>query len=164
MALKRVSPGLSNNTLTTGKQILYSDIDLSFTAKPGSEGIDGIFRGDIYKKVDTAAVLQAVENILLTNTGEKPFEPSFGANLRQLLFENTNAYSEQFITSLIKESIGRWEPRAKVISVKYYAGGGIISSGISDFRDYVNNKVRIDVELLIDNEGRVATVNMNRLR
>lgn len=164
MALKRVSPGLSNKTLTTGKQILYSDIDLSFTAKPGSEGTDGVYRGDIYKKVDVNAVLQSVENILLTNTGEKPFEPTFGANLRQLLFENTNAYSEGFISSLIRESIGRWEPRAKVMSVKYYAGNQMITSGISDFRDYINNKIRIDVELLIDNEGRVATVNMNRLR
>jgi phage baseplate assembly protein W len=164
MALKRVTPGLKTKTLTTGKQRLYSDLDLSFAAKPGSEDADGVFKGDVYKKGDVAAVIQSVQNILLTNTGEKPFEPTFGANLRQLLFDQTSAYSELFISDIIKLSLLKWEPRARVVSVKYYAGNDLLKSGISDFRSHVNNTVRIDVELLINNEGRVATVNMNRLR
>lgn len=165
MALKRVAPGISRPTLTTGKTDFYSDIDLSFTAKPGSPDSDGVFKGDIYKKKDVAAVIQSVENILLTNTLEKPFEPSFGGNLRQLLFDLNTAYSEKLISKLIEDSIRRWEPRvAEVLSIKYYSGNDLIAQGIKDFRDYVMNNVRIDIELLIDNEGRVATVNMNRLR
>lgn len=164
MALKKVSPGLSKNTSVTGKQIFYSDLDLSFSAKPGTPNESGVYRGDVYKKIDTQAVVQAVENILLTNTGEKPFLPSFGANLRQMLFDLSNSYSEQFVTEIIKSAIKRWEPRAFVLDVKYYAGEELISAGIADFRKYVNNNISIRVEMLIDNEGTVANVNMNRLR
>lgn len=164
MPLQRVTPGLSNNTLVTSKTVPFSDIDLSFTARPGSLDSDGVFRGDIYKKEDTSAVLQAVENILLTNTLEKPFEPSFGANLRSLLFENTNTLSENFISTLIKNSLERWEPRAKVTKIKYYGGEGLIDSGVENIRSYVTNNIRIDIELLINNIGFVTTVNMNRFR
>ena len=164
MPLQRVTPGLTSNTLVTSKTIPFSDVDLSFSAKPGSKGSDGVFRGDIYKKQDVAAVLQAVENILLTSTLEKPFEPSFGANIRSLLFENTNALSENFISTLITTSLQRWEPRAKVEEIRYYGGNDLISSGVEDLRSYITNEIRIEVELIVNNVGIVTTVNMNRFR
>ena len=164
MALTRTSPGLKTNTLTTGKQDFYSDIDLTFTAKPGSPDADGNFTGDIYKKKDTAAVLQSIQNILLTNTQEKPFEPTFGANLQSMLFDNTVAFSSSFIKGQIQNAINRWEPRAEVKQIKFYIGQELISEGIVDFRQYVSNEVRVHIDVLIDNEGFVATVNMSRLR
>jgi phage baseplate assembly protein W len=164
MALKRTSPGLRKNTLATGKTNFYSDIDLTFTAKPGSVDENGVRTGDIYKKGDTAAVLQAVENILLTNTQEKPFEPSFGGNLRQMLFNPSSAMSASFVSGRIMNAIERWEPRCEVKDVKFFVGSQILDQGLEDFRAYVNNEVRIQIELLIDNEGFITTVNMSRLR
>lgn len=164
MPLQRQSPGLSKNTLVTSKTVPFKDIDLSFAAKPGSRGSDGVLRGDVYKKEDVDAVLQSVQNILLTNTLEKPFEPSFGANLRQLMFENTNALSENFITGIIKTSIERWEPRAKLVGVKYYAGNSLIRPQVEDLRSFVMNEVSIEIELIVNNTGIVTTVNMNRFR
>lgn len=87
MALKRVTPGLTDTTLVTGKKIRNSDIDLTFNTKAGALNEEGVMQGDIYKKHDAAAVIQAVENILLTNHFEKPFNPFFGGNLRAMLFE-----------------------------------------------------------------------------
>ena len=44
----------------------YSDIDLSFNKKKN---------GDIFKKTESAAVKQAVKNLILTSPGDKPFNP-----------------------------------------------------------------------------------------
>ena len=165
MALKRVSPGLKDKTLTTGKKKLYSDVDLTFARKPGTL-VDGVYVGDIYKKIDTAAVVQSVENILLTNYYEKPFEPFYGANIRAMLFETIESYSDQLVTRMITEAIDRWEPRATVIDVEYYAGDELIPKGVIALREYAKNSIYIKVEFKIENieESFIASVNMNRLR
>ena len=54
---------LSTKSITTTRQLTFTDIDLTFTAKPS---------GEIYKKTDAAAVKQAIKNLLLTNKMEKP--------------------------------------------------------------------------------------------
>ena len=58
---------------------LYTDFDFNFIANPNN--------GDVSKKVDTEAVKQSVRNLILTNRGERPFQPFLGSNVRGLLFE-----------------------------------------------------------------------------
>jgi len=164
MALQRVTPGLSKGTKVTAKKKFYSDIDLSFTPKVGSPDTEGNFSGDIYKKLDYRAVQQSVENLLLTNTLEKPFEPSFGANLREMLFEHSAEYSVSYLKDRIETSVKRWEPRAVITDVKFYSGEELISAGIANIGSYVNNNVRIVVEFEINNKGFKTSVNMNRFR
>ena len=94
-------------TLVTARNRLYKDIDLSFEAKPS---------GDVYKKVDAAAVKQAVKNLLLTNHGEKPFEPFYGANLQGLLFDLTDDETSVDIDIAIRQAIAKYEPRARVLT------------------------------------------------
>jgi len=69
---------LGSSSIIGSRTKVYKDIDLTFAAKPS---------GEIFKKTDAAAVKQAVKNLMLTNHFEKPFQPTFGANLRDLLFE-----------------------------------------------------------------------------
>jgi len=99
---------LNSRSLITTRNKLFSDIDLTFSKRPS---------GDIFKKVDAAAVKQAVKNLLLTNAFEKPFQPTFGGNLNALLFELVDDESSHEIENVIVETITRFEPRAKVISV-----------------------------------------------
>lgn len=164
MALQRVTPGLSKGTKVTTKKKLYSDIDLSFTPKSGSPDAEGNYSGDIYKKLDYRAVQQAVENLLLTNTQEKPFQPSFGANLREMMFEPSAEYSISFLTDRIVTSLERWEPRASVTSVEFYSGDELLSAGIANIGSYVSNTVHIVVEFEINNKGFKTSINMNRFR
>jgi len=98
---------LNSATLVTSRRVDYKDIDLTFTAKPS---------GEIYKKVDAAAVKQAVKNLLLTSPGEKPFNPQFGGGLNRLLFELLDDDAEDEIDDLIRISISNFEPRALVVS------------------------------------------------
>jgi len=99
---------LNSRSLITPRNKLFSDIDLTFSKRPS---------GDIFKKIDAAAVKQAVKNLLLTNAFEKPFQPTFGGNLNALLFELVDDESSHEIENVIVETITRFEPRAKVISV-----------------------------------------------
>lgn len=173
MALKRVTPGLKDNTLVTGKQIEFKDVDLTFTAKTGSptsysSGVGQDLKGDVFKKTDAAAVIQSVQNILLTNKLEKPFNPQYGANLRSLLFENVENYSEGIMTELIENALARDEPRVTVTNVKFFDGDTAVESGAASIfsANSLRNAVSIIVEFTIENEeGEFsARVNMNRLR
>lgn len=181
MALKRVTPGLKDKTLATSRVRRNKDIDLRFQPKPGTVQdpvyrwdprsqrmvlIEGQMVGDIYKKEDAAAVIQSVENILLTNYMEKPYDPYFGANIRAMLFETVENYTEDLVRTQIIRAVERHEPRAKVTNVEFWDSSQKIPQGMTILREQIHNTVVIKVEFNIDNyqESFVAKVNMNRLR
>ena len=167
MALKRTTPNLDNSkTLVTGKDKDYVDLDLAFMPKPGSL-VDGVRKGDVYKKKDAAAVTQSIQNILLTNYYEKPFDMLYGGNLRSMLFSTKENYSEQFIRDRIFNVLRRNEPRATVVNVLFYDDDFIqIARGAGDMGRFIRNSVSITVEYRLETDGEllVAKVNMNRLR
>ena len=92
---------------TKGKKArIFKDFDMSF-------GINA-FSGDINKKLDVNAVKQSIKNLLLTQTGEKPFHPEIGSPLYGLLFENMRPGMETIISSRIEDVIGAFEPRCRL--------------------------------------------------
>ena len=76
--LSQEDGGLNTNNKLVSRSRGFSDLDLLFANKPN---------GEIYKKIDAAAVKQSVKNLVLTNYYEKPFQPYFGTNIRDMLFE-----------------------------------------------------------------------------
>jgi len=110
MAIKAFSieDGNLSASIVTTRSKKYTDIDLTFTAKPS---------GDVYKKFDAAAVKQSVKNLLLTSRYEKPFQPNFGANLNSALFALDTDYDPDFIQDLIADAIAKYEPRARVLEI-----------------------------------------------
>ena len=103
-----------SKSLISSRGTDYKDIDLAFAAKPA---------GDVFKKTDAAAVKQAVKNLLLTNRGEKPFQPDFGADLNEVLFNLDTEFDPDFVQDLIAEAIKNFEPRALVLSVSVSTDG-----------------------------------------
>lgn len=100
---------LNSVAITTARTKSYSDIDLTFTAKPS---------GDVYKKTDAGAVKQAVKNLLLTSHYEKPFMPFYGGNLNSLLFElASDPVVQADLKDNLMEQIELYEPRARVTNV-----------------------------------------------
>ena len=174
MALKRVTPGLTDTTLVTKINRNYRDVDLAFASKPGTTFDDGITRGDIYKKVDVRSVEQSMKNILLTNWYEKPFQPFYGANLRQLLFELDTMVSEPEVNDLVRSAIERWEPRVEVQDIEIVDPGTseVVPKGINNIfyysasNDNKNHALMITVYARILNTGQEisTSVNMNRIR
>lgn len=87
----------------------YKDLDLNFNIHP--------IKKDLVKSIGERAVINSIKNLVSTNHYEKPFNPSFGSNLRRLLFENIDKFTASLIEREITEVIQNFEPRARVRSV-----------------------------------------------
>lgn len=135
---------LSTRPIITSRNKQYTDIDLTFEAKT---------TGDVYKKTDAAAVKQAIKNLLLTNYGEKPFDPYYGGDLNRFLFQLDSEFDEIEIQDRVANAIVMYEPRALLREVK--------ATIRSD-----NNSVDVMVRFQVVNtlEEVVLTVSLTRLR
>jgi phage baseplate assembly protein W len=135
---------LSVSTLIGTRTRLYKDIDLTFANKTS---------GEIFKKESAAAVKQAVKNLMLTNYFEKPFQPLFGANLRELLFDLADDDAEEDVEERIINAISVFEPRAQALNVT--------ATATPD-----RNSIRVTVEFRVINTQETVTVTtvLARLR
>ena len=108
-ALSIEDGNLSSQPLITTRDQKYSDIDLTFAMRPD---------GDVFRKLDAAAVKQAIKNLLLTGVNEKPFVQGFGGGLGNILFELVDEDSESEIEVIIQSAIDLYEPRAVLEDLK----------------------------------------------
>ena len=92
---------------------LYKDIDMKFTKNFISK--------DIGKKYDAHAVRQAMKNIIYTNLNERPFDPAWGSQIRQLMFEPIDDTTGNALEKLVKQAIVNHEPRVNVDRVHVIA-------------------------------------------
>ena len=84
----------------------YSDIDVNLAKNS--------FSGDISVKKDLHAIRQSIQNILLTRVGEKPFDPTFGSEIDNFLFEQENSFLTTITLKNRMESlINKLDPRVK---------------------------------------------------
>jgi len=124
----------------------YTDLDFAFRANP--------ITGDIALKREVQAVKQSVLNILLTNRGERPFDPEFGSDIRKQLFENFDPITEQLLSDQIRSALRNYEPRVRVLNVNV--------NGRPD-----NNALNVSVEVEIQSPERTVTsvdFSVERLR
>ena len=135
---------LNQASIIVSRNKLYRDIDLSFTVRPS---------GEIYKKIDAAAVKQAIKNLLLTNHFEKPFLPLYGGNLRDLLFELATSSISEEITSNITRAIESYEPRAKIVDIR-----------VDNRADYNSIGVTVEFRIVNTEETVIFTTTLVRLR
>ena len=88
----------------------FSDIDLNFVPHPVS--------GDVVALKDSDAVKRSVRNILLTGEYERPFNPEFGGNLKQLLFEPSTPVTAVTIRTYIQDALRIYEPRVTIVDLQ----------------------------------------------
>ena len=72
---------------------------------------------DILSLKNEAAIKESVNNIVLYNFYEKPFDPFFGGNIIGLLFENSTPTMVLEVKNRIEQSIEIHEPRVTAVSV-----------------------------------------------
>lgn len=125
--------GNLNSSIRVVKKRDYSDLDLSFSARTVTDG-------DVYRKVDAAAVKQSIKTLLLTNRFEKPYRPDFGANLSGLLFSLADGETGPEITDRIRTTIDEYEPRAEILSIE-----------VSSTPDYNVVYVRVEFRVISTN-------------
>ena len=115
MAQRRI---LSTEDLgSTGRISTFTDIDLTLARKE---------TGDVFKKFGVNAIRQSIRTILLSNHGDKPFNPTFGANIRGLLFELFDEDDDDAISNIrtdIRNAIALYEPRVRVNEIMVRRAG-----------------------------------------
>lgn len=72
---------------------------------------------DIEESRDVAAIKNSINNIFNTTPGEKLLNPAFGSNLERYLFEPITRDTAESIGDSIKYSIGKFEPRVKIVKI-----------------------------------------------
>ena len=96
MPLERVSRG-------------FKDISMSFQANPLSN--------DLIALKNENAIARSVRNIIFTAPGEKMFNPDFGTNITDSLFELLDEISGTVIKDRITYSLETYEQRISLIDV-----------------------------------------------
>ena len=139
-----IEDGNLETSIIVSRTKKFSDIDISFTAKPN---------GEIYKKLDAAAVKQSVKNIVLTNYYEKPFQPYFGGNVSAMLFEMADGTTTSSLQESIKNAIESYEPRALIREIN-----------VVPQPDYNSINVTIVFQVVNSREQVTLSTTLSRLR
>ncbi len=135
---------LNTASLVVSRTRVYKDIDLSFTKNPS---------GDIFKKIDAAAVKQSVKNLLLTGTTEKPFSPFYGGDLNSFLFNLDLEFDLDLLEDKIITTVDKYEPRAKVVNVDIKVQG-----------EYHSVSATVTFRILHTDEVGTIELDLTRLR
>lgn len=105
MAIRRPDRYTVNSKL----QIKFADFIGNMEVNPDT--------GDLYRNINDFAIKESLKNLILTDQGERPFQPSLGSNIRQMLFNNIDAPMALMMKKTIEETIQNHEPRVVVRDV-----------------------------------------------
>ena len=84
----------------------FKDLSITFKKHPVTN--------DLVQVKDKAAIVQAMTSLILTNKGERLFQPEIGCDVSGMLFEPLDFGTAGLIKSSIKETLDRFEQRISV--------------------------------------------------
>jgi phage baseplate assembly protein W len=131
--------------------VLYRDLDISF--EPNSSG-------DLSIVSDEAAVSQSIRTLVLTSIFERPFQPSIGSIVNQLLFAPYDNITQRVLAETIKSTITQFEPRATIKFVDFYYGTGPNGESMD------THEILINIGFFVHNRPALVTTSiiLRRLR
>lgn len=91
------------------KKELYTDFRKDLLVSP--------VNFDLARKTNEDSVKESILNLILTDKGERFFQPNLGSDIRAMLFENISNLTILTVEEMIKDVIKAYEPRAELISV-----------------------------------------------
>lgn len=87
----------------------FKDLNVSFKSHPITK--------DLVSVRDNNAIKQSIVNLLLTNRGERLFNPNIGSDIRTLLFEPMDYGVAAIIKSKIVDTLTDYEPRIRILEL-----------------------------------------------
>ena len=87
----------------------FKDVSATFKINP--------INSDLIVLRNENAITRSIRNLIFTLPGEKPFQPTVGCNVTDLLFENLDILTASSIQSEIENTINRFEPRVSLRKV-----------------------------------------------
>ena len=125
------------------KEVVFSDVNVTFTPHPVTGKLP------VLKNAD--AVKRAVRNLILTNFGERQYDPLYGGNIRAMLFENADdPLLQDQLKRQIEGAIKNYEKRARVesVSVDVKPDSNLLAIRIRFV--IVNQRFPVDLEVAIE--------------
>ncbi len=96
-------------TETLKKREMYSDFMDEFMVSP--------INGELARVVNERAVKQSIYNLVMTNRGERPFQPLLGSDVLRSLFSPKSPILLSQLRKYIENVIHVYEKRANLLSV-----------------------------------------------
>jgi phage baseplate assembly protein W len=129
----------------TLQNVIHSDFSNNLTPHPA--------RKDLIALNNERAVTNSIKNLILTNRGERLYQPNIGSDINKLLFEPMSDAVVASLKSFIFATIDAYEPRAKIID-------------ITAEPDFDNNGYDVTIRYVLINNSTPAAVNikLNRVR
>lgn len=121
------------------KKEIYSDFLDSFAASPVG--------GTLAKITNENSVRQSVKNLILTNIGERLYQPTVGSDVNKSLFEPNDVLTTSILKTNIENTIKFYETRAKDISIDVVFSNDQQYLNINVIFYVINNPVPIDLAL-----------------
>jgi len=121
------------------KEVSFSDLSIALTPHPVT--------GKLTTKKNAEAVVGAIKNLILTNRFERPYDPLFGSDVRNRLFENFDAIEQVNIERDIVTAIQNFEPRVSINDVTVIAEPN-------------SNRVKVGLSFFIVNDARPIEVGL----
>lgn len=128
------------------QQAVYSDVRKDMLLNP--------VNSDVSRYTDEESVKESIRNLLLTNNGERLFNPTLGSPIRKMLFDNILYPETKYIVQdIITTTITNYEPRCELLSVDVDLGD-------------TESSVTITVTFSVINIQRPITLSvvLNRIR
>lgn len=138
MAIERVD----KNTSANRPKEIYSDFLANFNAHPNT--------GALLKRTDADAVKRAMRNLLLTDAGDRFFQPNLGSNVNRYLFENATEVTKNNLRESITNTLKNYEPRANVIDVVVTLSDDEYSYIIDIYFNVINNPTVVVFNVQLD--------------
>jgi len=89
---------------------LFSDFLTDMTPHPVTK--------DLMRVQNDKSITRALKNLVLTNYGERLFQPAIGSNVNRSLFNPADAFLEDEIEDSIRRTITSNEPRVEILDVR----------------------------------------------
>ena len=128
--------------MASSTAILAADFHKDMTIVPG--------RADLARKINEEAVKESIRNLVLTQRGERPFQPDLGCDVRSMLFENITPQTLIMIETSIKDVIETYEPRCNLIAVDATAAADSNAVSVSIVFVLINNDTPVTFNLILD--------------
>ena len=123
----------------------FSDFKSNLETVPG--------RTDLARSVNENAVRDSIRSLIMTDRGERLFQPDIGCDIRGSLFDNMDPNTVLILKENITNTIKTYEPRCDLKEV-------LISANID------NNSVSVKIIFSVINTNRNSslTIDLTRVR
>lgn len=123
----------------------FSDFKSNLETVPG--------RTDLARSVNENAVRDSIRSLIMTDRGERLFQPDIGCDIRGSMFENMDPNTSLILKENIKSTIKTYEPRCDLKDVIVFAN--LEQNSVS---------VKIIFSVINSNRDSTLTIDLDRVR